>query len=75
MWIPKGFAHGFISISESADVLYKTTGYWNKAYERCIRWNDPNINITWPNLGREPELSEKDFNAPFIKELKEKDLY
>ena len=72
LWIPKGFAHGFLTLSQSADVLYKATGLWNKKYERTIIWNDPDININWPlkELGKNPNLlSEKDLNAPSLKEL------
>ncbi len=59
MWVPPGFAHGFVVLSESADFLYKTTDYYAPAYERCIAWNDPAIGITWP-AGLEPQLSAKD---------------
>lgn len=58
-WIPPGFAHGFLVLSESADFLYKTTDYYAPEYERCIAWNDPAIGIAWPS-GIEPTLSEKD---------------
>jgi dTDP-4-dehydrorhamnose 3,5-epimerase len=58
-WVPAGFAHGFIVISESADFLYKTTDYYAPAHERCISWNDPSIGITWPQ-GITPMLSAKD---------------
>ena len=49
VWIPQGFAHGFIVLSESADFLYKTTDYYAPTHERCISWNDPSIGITWPS--------------------------
>jgi dTDP-4-dehydrorhamnose 3,5-epimerase len=58
-WVPAGFAHGFIVISESADFLYKTTDYYAPTHERCISWNDPSIGITWPQ-GITPILSAKD---------------
>jgi dTDP-4-dehydrorhamnose 3,5-epimerase len=58
-WVPAGFAHGFIVISESADFLYKTTDYYAPAHERCISWNDPSIGIAWPE-GITPMLSAKD---------------
>ena len=48
LWIPEGFAHGFQVVSEYADVLYKTTDYWNNKYERTLIWNDPDISIKWP---------------------------
>ena len=48
LWVPPGFAHGFLALSESADFLYKTTDYYAPAFERCIVWNDPQIAIDWP---------------------------
>lgn len=59
LWIPPGFAHGFLVLSEIAEFLYKTTDYYAPEYERCIRWNDPAIAIDWP-LSGEPTLSGKD---------------
>lgn len=59
LWVPPGFAHGFLVTSKSADFLYKTTDYWYPGHERCIRWNDPTIAIEWP-LHSEPSLSLKD---------------
>lgn len=59
MWVPPGFAHGFVVTTESADFLYKTTDYYAPEYERCIAWNDPSIGIHWP-LDRAPTLSPKD---------------
>ena len=59
MWVPPGFAHGFLVTSESADFLYKTTDYYAPEHERCVAWNDPAIGITWPLAG-EPRLSAKD---------------
>lgn len=64
-WVPPGFAHGFVVLSESADFLYKTTDYYAPAHERCIAWNDPDIGIEWPT-GLEPQLSAKDMaGVPF----------
>jgi len=59
MWIPSGFAHGFLVLSETVNYLYKTTDYYAPAYERCIVWNDPCIGINWPK-GITPLLSAKD---------------
>lgn len=59
LWVPAGFAHGFVVLSETADFLYKTTDYYAPQYERCIRWNDADLNINW-QLSSEPQLSAKD---------------
>jgi dTDP-4-dehydrorhamnose 3,5-epimerase len=59
LWIPEGFAHGFLVTSESAEFLYKTTDYYAPEHERCILWNDPAIGIQWP-VDSEPLLSAKD---------------
>ena len=59
LWIPEGFAHGFLVTSDHAEFLYKTTDYWAPEFERSILWNDPAINIEWP-LDCEPQLSSKD---------------
>jgi len=59
-WIPKGFAHGFVVLSESADFLYKASDYYDPKSERAILWNDPQIGIEWPTLDGEPLLSGKD---------------
>ncbi|MBO9646743.1 MAG: dTDP-4-dehydrorhamnose 3,5-epimerase [Pseudacidovorax sp.] len=58
-WVPPGFAHGFVVLSDTADFLYKTTDYYAPEHERCIAWNDPEIGIRWPE-GVRPKLSEKD---------------
>ena len=60
LWVPAGFAHGFLVLSETADFLYKTTDYYAPAYERCIRWDDASIGIQWPDAGGAPVLSAKD---------------
>ncbi|RYF02305.1 MAG: dTDP-4-dehydrorhamnose 3,5-epimerase [Comamonadaceae bacterium] len=59
LWVPPGFAHGFVVLSDSADFLYKTTDYYAPQYERCIAWNDPDLTIDW-RLEGEPSLSAKD---------------
>lgn len=59
LWIPEGFAHGFVVLSDTAEFLYKTTDYYAPAHERCILWNDPTLSIQWPD-GIQPILSAKD---------------
>jgi dTDP-4-dehydrorhamnose 3,5-epimerase len=60
LWIPEGFAHGFLVMSESADFLYKTTDYYAPLHERCIVWKDVGLAIGWPDIGAPPQLSGKD---------------
>ena len=60
LWIPEGFAHGFLVLSEYAQVRYQLTNYWAPAYEQCILWNDPHINILWPSLSTPLIISDKD---------------
>ncbi|HDS0940196.1 dTDP-4-dehydrorhamnose 3,5-epimerase [Pseudomonas plecoglossicida] len=62
IWVPEGFAHGFVVLSEYAVVAYKTTDYWFPEHERSLKWDDPSIGINWPQTG-EPLLSTKDQNA------------
>lgn len=66
IWIPEGFAHGFLTLSQTAVTLYKTTDYWMPEHERCIIWNDPQLGIEWPCFSKAPITSEKDSNGcPF----------
>jgi dTDP-4-dehydrorhamnose 3,5-epimerase len=67
LWIPPGFAHGFLVISDYADVLYKTTDYYAPQHEHCILWNDPQLAIAWP-LDGPPELSAKDRRGQPLKD-------
>lgn len=67
LWIPEGFAHGFVVLSENAEFLYKTTDYYAPAYECCIRWNDPTLQIKWPQ-GIQPILSGKDASGALFTE-------
>ena len=77
LWVPKGFAHGFLTLSSNAEVLYKTTEYWNKECERSIIWNDKVINIDWPleTIQNKIELSEKDSRGLKINEINKEDLF
>lgn len=67
-WIPPGFAHGFLVLSEMAEFLYKTTDYWVPAYERSILWNDPDLNIDWQLNGATPILAAKDQAGKLFKD-------
>ena len=71
LWIPVGFAHGFLSLEDNSEVVYKATGNYSKQFERSIIWDDPTINIKWPLQSidfNEPILSDKDENASLLKE-------
>jgi dTDP-4-dehydrorhamnose 3,5-epimerase len=68
LWIPPGFAHGFLVLSETADFLYKATGYYAPQSERAVVWNDPSIAIAWPDIGTPPTLSAKDVAAPLLRD-------
>ncbi len=70
LYIPKGFAHGFVVLSDIAEIIYKSSGEYSKEHERGIAWNDSEINIDW-NVDFEPLLSEKDKNQPFLKYVKD----
>lgn len=65
LWIPEGFAHGFLALSDKAEFLYKTTDYWHAASEKCIVWNDPTLDIQWPQIGIDPMLNPKDQQGLF----------
>ncbi|NOX09302.1 MAG: dTDP-4-dehydrorhamnose 3,5-epimerase [Gammaproteobacteria bacterium] len=65
-WVPPGFAHGFVVLTETAEFLYKTTDYYAPEHERCIIWNDPDINIEWP-VEQAPALSDKDQSGGRLK--------
>jgi dTDP-4-dehydrorhamnose 3,5-epimerase len=78
LWLPAGFAHGFLTLSAQAEVLYKTTEFWNRACERAIRWDDPQLAIAWPLealAGAGPQLSAKDGAAPLLAGLAQGDLF
>lgn len=73
LWVPVGFAHGFLTLSDVAEVQYKASGFWNRSCERSLRWDDPDLSIAWP-LERAsveaPLLAEKDAAAPSLDALK-----
>lgn len=70
LWVPPGFAHGFLVLSATADVLYKCTTVYHPASDDSVRWNDPTLNIAWPlSSGTLPVLSGKDANAPLLADI------
>jgi len=68
LWVPPGFAHGFLTLTDSADLLYKVTEYYSPEHDRCVRWDDPDIGIDWPDVGIAPLLSPKDADAPLLRD-------
>jgi dTDP-4-dehydrorhamnose 3,5-epimerase len=69
LWVPPGFAHGYLALSEEIDFLYKCTDYYAPQHERAIRWNDPQLGVRWPLAdGAAPNLSAKDAAAPLFKD-------
>ena len=72
LWIPPGFAHGFLTISDEAEVVYKTTEYWFRDCERTIKWSDKRVNINWPELDCELTISEKDRQGKLFDEVMER---
>ena len=78
LWVPAGFAHGFLTLSDQAEVLSKTSDYWSKQCERAIRWDDPELAIAWPLAalgGTSPQLSGKDGDASLLAELAPGELF
>ena len=81
LWVPAGFAHGFLTLTEYAEALYKTTDFWDRDCERAIRWDDPQLAINWPSLleaaavPSTPLLSGKDAVAPLLAHLSDQDLF
>jgi dTDP-4-dehydrorhamnose 3,5-epimerase len=69
LWVPEGFAHGFMALTESVEFVYKTTDYWAKDYERTLLWNDPALGINWPleRVGGSPVINEKDLEGALLK--------
>jgi dTDP-4-dehydrorhamnose 3,5-epimerase len=76
-WIPRGFAHGFLTLTDNTEVCYKATNYWDKDSELSLNWNDPDINIKWPisSLNKNLNISEKDKNSPYFSELNNEYLF
>jgi len=66
LWIPEGFAHGFLALKDGTEFMYKTTGYYSRESEAAIRWNDPGLNILWPKISYEINVSIKDGCAQFF---------
>jgi dTDP-4-dehydrorhamnose 3,5-epimerase len=75
LWVPAGFAHGFLTLTDGVDFLYKTTAAYAPSHERAIAWNDPDIGITWPDIGVAPQLSAKDQVAPVLRDIDPQHLF
>ena len=80
LWLPVGFAHGFLTLTSHAEVLYKATDFWSRDCERAIRWDDPRLGIVWPVVGVNGDqisasLSQKDAVAPLMDELSEAETF
>lgn len=75
LWIPPGFAHGFLTLTDTADFLYKTTHTYAPSHDRAVAWNDGDIGIEWPDLGTPPLLSGKDMAAPRLCHVPATDLF
>lgn len=73
LYIPKGFANGFCTLSDNCEIIYKVDDYFSPEHDRCFLWNDPDINIDWPV--KEPILSERDKNAPLFKDAENNFVY
>jgi dTDP-4-dehydrorhamnose 3,5-epimerase len=69
LWVPEGFAHGFIALEDDTHFLYKTTDTYDKPSERSIRWDDPELGIAWPLAGLQPLLAPKDAEAPLLSQV------
>lgn len=74
LWIPEGFAHGFLALTNKVDFLYKTSGKYDKNSEMTIVWNDPTLNISWPDLS-DINISKKDKNGVFLSDIDDDDLF
>ena len=74
LWVPKGFAHGFITLEPDTEVQYKVTDFYSPEYDRGVQWNDPDLGINWPVADGQPTLSDKDQTHPRLSELPEIDF-
>ena len=68
LWVPAGFAHGFMAVAEPTDMIYKVTAFHAPGCDRGIRWDDPGIGIEWPSVSGEPVLSDRDRSAPLLRD-------
>lgn len=75
VWVPQGFAHGFLVLSENAEVVYKVTDYWKREAERGMRWDDPEVGIAWPLEGLTPQLNGRDAAFPVLSAVPAGDLF
>jgi len=70
LWVPEGFAHGFLALSETVELLYKTSNFYDPQSEKTLKWNDPDLAIAWPLKGNKPKLSPKDQNGVNLSAIK-----
>ncbi len=75
LWVPPGFAHGILALEDSTELLYKMTEFYSPEHERSIRWDDPSIGITWPEVNKKIEQAEKDSKAPYLSEADNTFIY
>lgn len=69
LWVPPGFLHGFCTLTDDTEVIYKVTDYYSQAHDAGVRWNDPSLGIAWPFAESEAHLSNKDTTAPLLSEI------
>jgi dTDP-4-dehydrorhamnose 3,5-epimerase len=69
LWVPAGFLHGFCTLVEDVEVIYKVTDYYSREHDAGVRWDDPDIGVAWPVSGEEARLSDKDRTAPLLREI------
>jgi dTDP-4-dehydrorhamnose 3,5-epimerase len=69
LWVPAGFLHGFCTLVDDVEVIYKVTNYYSREHDAGIRWDDPDIGVKWPVTSADAKLSDKDKSAPLLREL------
>jgi dTDP-4-dehydrorhamnose 3,5-epimerase len=75
LWVPAGFLHGFCTLADATEVIYKVTDYYSSEHDAGVRWNDPHIGVAWPVAESEAHISHKDRTAPLLKEIGRQFIY